>query len=79
MTENVPNIEQFKQAYKAIVHELVQTRNQAKLNQAEISDLIKVDRRKIISLEAAEKIDIQTLLLYADKLSIDIKLTFEIN
>jgi len=75
----VPNVVHFKDAYKRIVHELVQARNASGVTQEFISDWLAVDRRKIISFENLKKVNIELLLKYADKFSIDIKLKFEIN
>ena len=40
---------------------------------------LNVDRRKIIQFEGLKKVNMELLLLYGDKLSVDIKLNFEIN
>lgn len=48
------------------------------MTQDGMADWLKVDRRKIMALENGE-INISLLLRYADKLSIDVKLTFELN
>lgn len=79
MSEQVPNIVHFKQQYKNIVHELVQIRKEAGQTQADMADWLKVDRRKIIAFEGLKKVDLETMLVYAHKLSVDIKLNHEIN
>lgn len=79
MPEIVPNIVHFKSQYKQIVHELVQIRKQAGQTQADIAEWLGIDRRKIIAFEALKKIDLQTLLIYADKLSTEIKLTYQVH
>lgn len=78
MPELVPNIVHFKSQYKQIVHELVQIRKQAKQSQSDMAEWLGVDRRKIISFENLKKVDLETLLNYSHKLSVEIKLTYEI-
>ena len=78
MEEEVHNVVHFKKAYSEIVQNLVRTRKMIPMSQDGIADWLKVDRRKIMDLENGE-INISLLLRYADKLSIDVKLTFEIN
>jgi len=79
MNENVPNIVQFKTEYRKMVHELVKIRNHANLTQASMADWLKVDRRKIIQFEGLKKINLELLLLYGDKLSVDIKFNHQIH
>lgn len=76
---NVRNVAHFNLLYTEIVHKIVHTRKQANLTQENIAELINCDRRKIINIESLKKIDIETLLLYADKLSIDINISYEVN
>lgn len=78
MSEQVPNIVHFKEQYKKIVHELVQIRKEAGQTQADMADWLKVERRKIIAFEGLKKIDLETLLNYSHKLSVEIKLSYEI-
>jgi len=68
---------QFIEQYKKIVHEIVHIRKSIPMTQAEVSDWLKVDRRKIIALENGE-INISLLLDYAEKLSIEINLNYKI-
>jgi DNA-binding XRE family transcriptional regulator len=75
----VPNIVHFKQQYKAIVQELVLIRNQANITQQFMAEWLNVDRRKIIAFENLKKIELEILLSYADKLSVDIKFNYIIN
>lgn len=79
MSEIVPNIVHFKEQYKKIVHELVHIRKQANQNQADMAEWLGVDRRKIIAFEGLKKIDIEILLNYSHKLSVEIKLNFNIH
>lgn len=67
-----------KCGYYDILVLLIKTRKDAKLTQQFMADWLKVDRRKIMAIEDGE-INISLLLRYADKLSIDVKLTFELN
>lgn len=78
MEEEVPNVVHFKNQYKEIVRNLVQIRKEIPMTQEGMADWLKVDRRKIMAIEDGE-INISLLLRYADKLSIDVKLTFELN
>lgn len=77
--KNVPNIVQFKTKYKEIVQKLVQIRKQSGTNQQQMADWLNVDRRKIIAFENLKKIDLETLLNYSHKMSIEVKLNFFIN
>jgi DNA-binding XRE family transcriptional regulator len=77
MNQEVQNIVHFKEQYLKIVQELVHIRKSIPMTQAELADWLKVDRRKIIDLEN-ENINISLLLIYADKLSIDIKFNYVI-
>ncbi len=79
MSEIVPNIVHFKSQYKKVVHELIEIRKQAGQTQANMADWLKVDRRKIIAFEGLKKVDLETMLIYSDKLSVDVKLIFEVN
>lgn len=78
MEEEVQNVVHFKKQCTEIVNNLIEIRKQIPMTQEGIADWLKVDRRKIMALENGE-INISLLLKYADKLSIDVKLTFEIN
>lgn len=78
--ENVPNnVLQFKKVYKQIVKELIVIRNQAELTQQFLAEWLEVDRRKIIAFENLKKVDLEIMLKYADKLSVDIEINFKIN
>ncbi len=79
MSEIVPNIVHFNEQYRKIVQELVQIRKEAGQNQSDMADWLGLDRRKIIALEACSKIDMETLLMYAHKLSVEIKLNYQIH
>ena len=80
MNENVPNnVLQFKKVYKEIVHELIKIRNQAGFTQQFLAEWLEVDRRKIIAFENLKKVDLELLLICADKLSVDINFNFKIN
>jgi len=73
----VQNIVYFNEKFKEIVHNIIQNRKQANLTQDQLSKIINVDRRKIISLEAG-RFDLITLLKASDLLGIKIILSFEI-
>lgn len=77
--EKVPNVELFKTAYRALVQELVQCRKQSGVTQDFLAEWLGVDKRKIISFEGLKKINVEMLLLYGDKFSVDIKLNYQIN
>lgn len=74
MPEIVPNIEHFTAQYRHIVQQLVQTRKQAGLSQEQLAQFCKIDRRKIMALEAGQKIDLLTLISVADLLDTQINL-----
>ena len=73
----VQNIVHFKDMTKQIVQLIVQHRKQANLTQNELAEMLGIDRRKIINLEAG-KFDLITMLLASDILGININLNFEI-
>ncbi|CAK0771765.1 hypothetical protein CCP3SC1AL1_580016 [Gammaproteobacteria bacterium] len=73
------NVHDFKKVYKEIVAELVLIRNQAGITQQFMAEWLKVDRRKIISFENCKKIELEILLKYSDKLSVDVKFNYIIN
>ena len=73
----VQNIVHFKQTFVRIVEHIVQHRKQANLTQNELAEMLGIDRRKIIDLEAG-KFDLNTMLLTSDILGININLNFEI-
>ena len=73
----VQNIVHFKDMTKQIVQIIVQHRKQANLTQNELAEMLGIDRRKIIALEAG-KFDLITMLLASDILGININLNFEI-
>jgi len=76
--EKVPNIEQFKLLYKELVPKLVQIRKQSGTNIDQMADWLKVDRRKIMQFESLKKINLELLLLYGHKLTVDIKFNYKI-
>ena len=73
----VQNIVHFKEKAKQIVQIIVHNRKQANLTQNELAEMLGIDRRKIIALEAG-KFDLITMLLASDVLGININLNFEI-
>lgn len=80
MNENVPNnVLQFKKVYKEIVKELIVIRNQAGFTQRFLAEWLEVDKRKIIAFENLKKVDLEIMLKYADRLSVDIDIKFKIN
>lgn len=72
------NVQEFKKVYKEIVTELIKVRNSANITQQFMADWLNVDRRKIIAFENLKKVDLEIMLKYADKLSIDIKFNYVI-
>ena len=78
MNTEVPNIVHFKRVYKDLVHKLVQARKDSNTNQEQMADWLKVDRRKIMQFEGLNKVNLELLLLYGDKLSVDINFKYEI-
>jgi DNA-binding XRE family transcriptional regulator len=77
-TEVQNNVHNFKKVYKEIVTELIKNRNSANITQQFMADWLDVDRRKIIAFENLKKVDLEIMLKYADKLSIDIKFNYVI-
>lgn len=77
--EDVQDCVHFKKQYERLVQELVQCRMSIPQSQQEISDWLKVDRRRIISFEKAEKYDIELMLKYARIMTVEIQLLFQIN
>jgi DNA-binding XRE family transcriptional regulator len=77
MNEEVHNVVHFEQFEKDVVQKVVQHRKESGLSQSKLSELINVDRRKIIDLEAG-KIDFETFLKASDLLGIKIICKFEI-
>ena len=79
MNEEVQNIvQEFKKVYKEIVNELIKVRNSANITQQFLADWLEIDRRKIIAFESLKKVDLETMLKYADKLSVDVKFNYTI-
>lgn len=72
----VPNVAQFKGAYKTIVTELIQCRESAEVTQEFMAEWLNISRKRIIAFEKLKKIDLETLLKYTDKMSIDLKLSY---
>lgn len=69
------NVSQFKAAYNELLAEVVNRRKAAGLSQEAIAECLKVDRRKIIAVEAGE-VKVGILLRYADLLDVETKLKF---
>jgi len=82
MTETVPNIASnvvnFKARYKEIVHNLVPIRKASNQSMNDMAKWLKVDARKIQSFEGLKKIDLELMLVYGDKLSVEINLEFKV-
>lgn len=72
------NVHEFKKTYKEIVLKLVDFRKKSGISGEALAEDLKVDRRKIMSFENLKKIDLELLLKYADKMSVDVRLNFEI-
>lgn len=72
------NVQQFKEAYRILVDEVTARRKKAGLSQAEVAECLKIDRRKIISVESGE-IKLGVLLRYADLLDVETKLNFKLH
>lgn len=75
----VQNIEQLRAFYKAVVPKIVQARKESGASQELIAKMLNVDRREIMAIESNKKCSFKTLLLYADKMTINVKFNFEIN
>lgn len=77
--ESVQECVHFKKQYERLVQELVQCRKSIPQSQQDVADWLKVDRRKIIAFEKAEKYDIELMLKYARIMTVEINLLFEVN
>ena len=73
MSDKVQNIEHFNEIKSRMVQKCVQARRSGNLTQDFISEWLGVDRRKIIAIESGHG-DFETLLRYADKMSINIEI-----
>jgi IS30 family transposase len=76
--EKIPNIEHFKSLYRELVPKLVNIRKQSGTNINQMAEWLNVDRRKIMNFENLKKINLELLLLYGHKLSVEIHLKYEI-
>lgn len=76
--EKVQNIVHFKERAKQIVQIIVQNRKEANLTQNELAEMLKIDRRKIISLESGN-FDLNIMLIASDLLGITVTINFEID
>lgn len=74
----IQNVVLFKTFYKDLVNKIVSYRKESGANIEDIAFMLKVDKRKISAFEKLKKIDLETLLKYADKMSIDVKVSFEV-
>ncbi len=73
--EPVPDpVQKFKERYAELLDECISRRKSAGVTKEFVADWLKVDRRKIYSLEKGE-IKIGLLLRYADKFDIETRLT----
>ena len=72
------NVLDFKAKYKLIVQKLIECRKESGMSGESLAEWLKIDRRKIMAFENLKKVDLETMLKYADKMSIDIKINFEI-
>ena len=77
--EKVPNIEHFKTAYRELVPKLVQIRKQSGTNIEQMAEWLNVDRRKIMQFESLKKVNLELLLLYGHKLSVDVNFKYAIH
>lgn len=75
----VPNVVLFKERYKQVVQTLVLARTESGMTKESLAEWLGVDRRKIFSFEKLKKVDIETMLVYADKFSIDVEIKFTIS
>lgn len=71
------NISMFKETYNEILKKCIETRKEAGFTQEFMADWLNTTRRSIIDLESG-KIKVGLLLNYADKLSIVVRVKFEI-
>lgn len=67
---------EFKKVYNEILAECIHRRKEAKLSQDYMAEWLQVDRRKIIEFEKGNG-GVGLLLNYADRLDIEVKLSFK--
>lgn len=80
MNTEVPNnVLEFKKMYKKLVPELVKIRKQSGTNIEQMAEWLNVDRRKIMQFESLKKVNLELLLLYGYKLSVDVKFKYAIH
>ena len=83
MVQEVPktlqtNYERFNESYDSILNHCIEIRKQARFSQEFMAEWIGTTRKSIVDLENRRRVKIGLLLMYADKLSIDVKLNFEL-
>lgn len=84
MTQIVPetlqtNYDRFMDSYNSILQYCIEIRKQAGFSQEFMADWLGTTRKSVVDLENKRHFKVGLILRYADKLSIDVKLTFELN
>lgn len=74
MNANVTEITQLQVRCNKIVTDLIKIRKDAKFSQAFMADWLKVSRKKLNEFENGN-FDFDLMVNYADKLSVEIKIT----
>ena len=77
--ESVGDYQQFVDLYNQIVDDCRQCRIDAKLSQTDLSEMLEVNRWRIVDFEHKKKLDWQMLFLTSKKLGIDIFFNHKIN
>jgi len=70
---------QFNVQLKKLGTELCTIRKEINHSQSDMAEWLNVDRRKIIAFESLKKVDLELLLNYANKLSVEVKLNYKVN
>jgi DNA-binding XRE family transcriptional regulator len=76
--EDVENIMQFKTDYRAIVDNLIQCRKQSETTQESMAAWLNISRSTLTDFENCKRVDINLLLIYADRMSVKVKLNFDV-
>lgn len=72
------NVDRFKEVYDEILTKCIEIRKEAGFSQEFMADWLNTTRKSIADLESKRHIKVGLLLNYADKLSINIDVKFEI-
>jgi DNA-binding XRE family transcriptional regulator len=72
------NYESFMESYDSILKHCIETRKIGGFSQEFMADWLGTTRKSVVDLENKRHVKVGLLLNYADKLSINVKLNFEV-